>query len=205
MRALAAAAALAGCSAEPLITVEISAESVNAWVVDTDCECRRPQSGCHSWTDTGPSESGCSCEYLCRDALFSLSLNGQNVGSVIGGGGWLGDYRGGSIYIQGCGGEATIDLPSELPSPPTGLYRDEAGLIFFTPPPGNEWSTVRSVNAVYEGTVCTVKGPVTLVNEPKIKNPFLVKAEQRVEHPPATIGDVELTVSSTASSFPSNP
>ena len=197
-----AAVLLAGCLDEQAIAITIGVESTTVTIVDASCDCLAPRAGCRDYSDVGPAVSSCECalERPCGDALFSLTRDGATV-SALETASWSGDFRGGRLYVSGCGRKALIDLPVELPAPPANLAI-EGGTLRFEPPRGTEWSTVGPAAPGFAGTVCTVPGTATTLEDPRIRAPFVVTSTQRVPHSVTEIGAVWLTVTSSQVSLP---
>lgn len=157
MRAL-LAIALVGCAENTAIDVELREATTTVMLRDADCSCPYMELGCSTWSDVGSRPEPCSCASSCTDALVEL-VNGDQVVSMIGQGYWTGDYRGWTLYIRGCGGEAEHVLPTELPVAPTIIEADERFARWDAPGASRVLVSTSSPN--FYGTHCQLDGAVT--------------------------------------------
>lgn len=111
----------ASCSGPELeLEVWASPTGLSVGEVDARCDCK-PRNGCWNYSDTGPQEDVCECETIyCIDTV--IVRKDDRVGSLTTGdpGPWAfaGDWAGGELTIEGCGGRAQLDVPVTFPRKP---------------------------------------------------------------------------------------
>jgi hypothetical protein len=110
------------CSGPELeLQVTVSPSQVHVGEIDARCDCR-PRNGCWDYSDIiGPDHDECECEAIyCIDTV--IVRKDDRVGSLRIGdpGPWAfaGDWAGGELIIEGCGGRAQLDVPVTFPRKP---------------------------------------------------------------------------------------